>query len=150
MKQTKKETWDIALGRTDKHEKLEFILPTLEWLKSKGCDKIFYPCFSHYDLFLVEDLNWWKEQNNNIKITFNFNAIFLSKSVLNAIDIIKSNQISEEEEKVLLEMEQKCKKKLSKLLIEIKTQTEHYSHITQVNEYDEFEIILDKIMTNYT
>ncbi|WP_338812928.1 hypothetical protein V9L05_16435 [Bernardetia sp. Wsw4-3y2] len=51
-------------------------------------------------------------------------------------------------EKELLEQKRKVATNLDTLLITIKTETEHYSHITKINEYDEFEIILDRILSN--
>ncbi|WP_338763738.1 hypothetical protein WAF17_20325 [Bernardetia sp. ABR2-2B] len=147
MKHTKKESWERIIYRTDKFEKVSFILPTVEWLLSKGCDELFYASFSHYDLILVEDLNWWKSKNNNTKIIFKFNTVFSSRNVLTTIDNIR-NQFSKEEKEEFLELEKRCQKQLLRLAIEIQTKTEHYSHITKINEYDEFEIILNRIMNN--
>ncbi len=110
MNHTKKESWERIMYRTDKFEKISFILPTVEWLISKGCDELFYASFSHYDLILVEDLNWWKDQNNDIRIVFGFNRIFINQNILNSLDSIR-DKFTKEDKKMFSETEQKCQKK---------------------------------------
>ena len=94
MKYTRKETWDIALGRTDKHEKVNFILPTLQWLKSKGCDELFYVSFSHYDLLLTKD--WENGRDSKEIITFCFSRIVMSKINLDGVSKIVQERKEED------------------------------------------------------
>lgn len=143
---SKKESWEKALERSDKEEQVEGIFSTLKWLKSKGCDKMFYISFSLHDLFLTK--NCRVERTSDDKIVFRFTTIFNNEQVLIGLNKMIESDISftETERKELLEMKQKSSREINRLIIEIKTETEHYSHITKINQYDEFEKILDEII----
>ena len=156
MKQTKKETWDKIIKRIKESENINLMMPTLSWLKSKGCEEIFYILIGHSHLVLME--NWDGSCiSSGSEIIFDFEPIVMNKIMLNRInDIMKErkdrNELTKEDEAYLLEIkpqyQQKYDKAVNQLLIEVKTETEYYSHITKINEYDEFELILDKIITD--
>ncbi len=150
MKQTKKETWDRIMNRT-KDKRIDFILPTLEWLKSKGCCEIFYPHIALEDIVLKENLDF--NALSSVIINFGFSKI-INYRLLNSnlkrleVQMKKENKWTSKVEEELLKQKKKVETNLDTLLITIKTETEYYSHITKINEYGEFEIILDKIITD--
>ncbi|WP_291726214.1 hypothetical protein [Bernardetia sp.] len=143
---SKKESWEKALEIAEKNERNHHIEPTIKWLKSKGCDKVFYISFSHYDVLLTK--NWGKGRSSEETIIFGFSKVMMAKGVLQGITDIESNNTLLEDDKDFIKLKTKCHREINRLIIEIKTETEHYSHITKINQYDEFEKILDGIVDN--
>ena len=151
MKYTKKETWDRALEFSQESEKLAFINSCLEFLISKGCEKVFYIFFSHYNIVLAEYLG--NDRNFENEIVIGFGIKFNVEDNLQAINKLVNNQetkLINKDRKELVEIKEKLARRLDILPITITIKNISFTHLTKINEYDEFEIILDKIMTNYT
>ena len=66
----RKKSWRKILEETVRNERSNVIFPTIEWLISKGCDKIFYISFSHYDLFLTRDCRVGRTSDDMIVFGF--------------------------------------------------------------------------------
>ncbi|WP_338792133.1 hypothetical protein [Bernardetia sp. MNP-M8] len=151
MNHKKKESWDKIIERNQSDHRINFTVPTLEWLKSKGCDQLFYPHTALEDLVLKENSNF--NDFSSVIICFGFSKM-ISHRLLNLnlkrleTQMKNDNNWTSKVEKELLEQKRKVATNLDTLLITIKTETAHYSHITKINEYDEFELILDKILSN--